>query len=35
MGSIGVNKPIFTIDSHQTTIIFGGIESVLRLGDYN
>ncbi|CAL1673408.1 unnamed protein product [Lasius platythorax] len=35
MGSIGVNKPIFTIDSHQTTIIFGGIDSVLRLGDYN
>ncbi|XP_070164119.1 uncharacterized protein [Polyergus mexicanus] len=34
MGSIGVSKPIFTIDSHQTTIIFGGIESVLRLGDY-
>ncbi|GAB1862882.1 WD repeat-containing protein 5-like protein [Camponotus japonicus] len=34
MGSISVNKPIFTIDSHQNIIIFGGIESVLRLGDY-
>ncbi|KAL6432258.1 hypothetical protein ACFW04_006723 [Cataglyphis niger] len=34
MGSISVSKPIFAIDSYQTTIIFGGIESVLRLADY-
>ncbi|XP_036141673.1 pre-mRNA-splicing factor PRP46 [Monomorium pharaonis] len=35
MGNFGANRPIFTIDSYQTTIIFGGMESVLKLGDYN
>ncbi|XP_025987515.2 WD repeat-containing protein 5 homolog [Solenopsis invicta] len=35
MGSFDAIKPIFTIDSYQTAIIFGGIESVIKLGDYN
>ncbi|XP_011878123.1 PREDICTED: uncharacterized protein LOC105567672 [Vollenhovia emeryi] len=35
MGSFKVIKPIFAIDSYQTTIMFGGMESVLRLGHYN
>lgn len=35
MGNFSASKPIFTIDSYQTAIVFGGMESVLRLGDYN
>ncbi|XP_011687327.1 PREDICTED: WD repeat-containing protein 38-like isoform X2 [Wasmannia auropunctata] len=35
MGSFSASKPIFTIDSYQTAIIFGGMESVLKLGNYD
>ncbi|KAG5311675.1 WDR38 protein, partial [Acromyrmex insinuator] len=35
MGSFSASKAIFTIDSYQAAVTFGGMESVLKIGDYN
>ncbi|XP_043277739.1 uncharacterized protein [Venturia canescens] len=35
MGSFTVNKAVVTVDSCRTSIVFGGMESVLRLADYS
>ncbi|XP_066600648.1 uncharacterized protein [Prorops nasuta] len=34
-GSLVVNKPIVTIDTCRTSILYAGMESVLRLADYS
>ncbi|XP_012056670.1 PREDICTED: dynein assembly factor with WDR repeat domains 1-like, partial [Atta cephalotes] len=33
MGSFNASKSIFTIDSYQATVTFGGMESVLKIGN--
>ncbi|XP_048505955.1 guanine nucleotide-binding protein subunit beta-like isoform X2 [Athalia rosae] len=35
VGSFQVNKAIVALDSNQTTIVFGGMESVIRIADYS
>ncbi|KAI4486554.1 hypothetical protein M0804_005924 [Polistes exclamans] len=35
MGSFNVNKPVVALDSNGTTIVYGGMESVIRLGNYS
>ncbi|XP_015175200.1 PREDICTED: WD repeat-containing protein 38-like [Polistes dominula] len=35
MGSFIVNKPAIALDSNGTTIVYGGMESVIRLGNYS
>ncbi|EZA57768.1 hypothetical protein DMN91_002830 [Ooceraea biroi] len=35
MGSFNVSKPIFTIDSCRSVIVFGGMESAITFGDYS
>nr|XP_046469677.1 guanine nucleotide-binding protein subunit beta-like [Neodiprion pinetum] len=35
MGSFHVNKAIVALDSNRSAIVFGGMESVIRLADYS
>ncbi|KYN31736.1 WD repeat-containing protein 38, partial [Trachymyrmex septentrionalis] len=35
IGSFSASKSIFTIDSYQGAVTFGGLESVLKIGNYN
>lgn len=35
VGSFEVEKAVMTLDSKRTSIVFGGMESVLRLADFS